>query len=131
MKAMNPASIGLTNGEFAHASSRSHRLRNHYEQNAAARKVIDFVASWELGRDEAKLFPSIVENLLDHDPSTLLADYESCIYTGPSESAVARPARPDPPIDRQHRAHARILLCLLDPRLLRARTKIGIRARYP
>jgi hypothetical protein len=37
MKATNPASIDLTNGEFAHAKSRSHRLRNHYEQNAGTR----------------------------------------------------------------------------------------------
>ena len=60
MKATNPASIDLTNGEFAHANWRSHRLRNRYEQNVATREVIDFVASWELGGDNAKLFPSIV-----------------------------------------------------------------------
>jgi starch phosphorylase len=43
------------------------------------REVIDFVASGALGRGERDLFRPIVENLLDHDPFLLLADYQAYI----------------------------------------------------
>jgi hypothetical protein len=48
MNATNPASIDLTNGEFAHAKSHSQRLRNHYEQNAATRTAPVAGSSWTI-----------------------------------------------------------------------------------
>ncbi len=58
---------------------RGYRPRDYYNQNATVREVIDFIASGALGRGDHDLFRPIVENLVDHDPFLLLADYPSYI----------------------------------------------------
>ena len=78
--------------------ARGYRPRDHYEQNATLREVIDFIASGALGRGDAELFRPIVENLLDHDPFLLLADYQAYIDAQDTrERALARPAGVDAP----------------------------------
>jgi glycogen phosphorylase len=59
----------VRNGPFSSTT----RIR----QNAALREVIDFIASRALGRGDVELFRPIVENLLNHDPFLLLADYQA------------------------------------------------------
>jgi starch phosphorylase len=71
--------FGLTAAEVAQVKARGYHPRDHYEQNAALREVIDFIASGELGRGDAELFHPIVENLLNHDPFLLLADYQAYV----------------------------------------------------
>jgi starch phosphorylase len=71
--------FGLTAAEVAEVKSDGYRPRDYYEQNAALREVIDFIASGALSRGDVELFRPIVENLLDHDPFLLLADYQSYI----------------------------------------------------
>ncbi|MGV3531264.1 MAG: glycogen/starch/alpha-glucan phosphorylase, partial [Chthoniobacteraceae bacterium] len=71
--------FGLSAPEVAEVKARGYRPRDHYEQNAALREVIDFIASGELANGDTDLFRPIVENLLDHDPFLLLADFESYI----------------------------------------------------
>jgi glucan phosphorylase len=90
MSATNPASLGLTAGEVADVKSRGYRLCDHYEQNAALCEVIDFVGSWEIRRNNAALFRPITENLLDHDPFLLLADYGAYIDAQDRVSALWR-----------------------------------------
>ena len=70
--------FGLTAAEVAEVRARGYRPRDHYEQNTTLREVIDFIASGALGGD-ADLVRPIVENLLDHDPFLLLADYQAYI----------------------------------------------------
>jgi starch phosphorylase len=41
--------------------------------------VIDFIASGVLGQGDHELFRPIVDNLLEHDPFLLLADYQGYI----------------------------------------------------
>ena len=53
-------------------------------------KCIDFIASGALGRGDAELFRPIVENLLDHDPFLLLADYQAYIDAQERVSALWR-----------------------------------------
>jgi glycogen phosphorylase len=53
--------------------------RDHYEQNATLREVIDFIATGALSSGDTELFRPIVENLLNHDPFLLLADYQAYI----------------------------------------------------
>ena len=60
MNATNSASFDVAAAAVADVKSRGYRPRDHYEQNAA-------------------LFRPIVENLLDHDPFLLLADYQAYI----------------------------------------------------
>jgi len=71
--------FGLTADEVVSVKGRGYRPRDHYEQNATLREVIDFMDSGELGRGDRELFNPIVENLLDHDPFLLLADYQAYI----------------------------------------------------
>jgi starch phosphorylase len=82
--------FGLTAVDVAEVRARGYRPRDHYEQNAALREVIDFIASGVLARGDAELFRPIVENLLDHDPFLLLADYQAYIDAQERVSALWR-----------------------------------------
>jgi starch phosphorylase len=52
------------------------------------REVIDFIASGAVGDGGSELFRPIVENLLDHDPFLLLADYQAYIDAQDRVSAL-------------------------------------------
>jgi glycogen phosphorylase len=80
--------FGLTAPEVAELKARGYRPRDFYEENSALREVIDFVASGALGRGDRELFRPIVENLLDHDPFLLLADYQAYIDAQERVSAL-------------------------------------------
>ena len=82
--------FGLTAAEVGEVRSRGYRARDHYEQNATLREVIDFIASGALSGGGDELFRPIVENLLDYDPFLLLADYQSYIDTQERVSALWR-----------------------------------------
>ncbi|HEY5992214.1 MAG TPA: glycogen/starch/alpha-glucan phosphorylase [Candidatus Udaeobacter sp.] len=82
--------FGLTAEEVEKLKARGYRSRDYYEQNSALREVIDFVASGALGRGDRDLFRPIVENLLDHDPFLLFADYQSYIDAQERVSALWR-----------------------------------------
>ncbi|HZJ16519.1 MAG TPA: glycogen/starch/alpha-glucan phosphorylase [Chthoniobacteraceae bacterium] len=85
--------FGLTAAEVAEVRARGYRPRDHYEQNAALREVIEFVASGALGNGDTELFRPIVENLLDHDPFLLLADYQAYIDAQDRVSALWKDPR--------------------------------------
>jgi starch phosphorylase len=82
--------FGLTAAEVADAKARGYHPREHYEQDATLREVMDFIASGALGQGDAELFRPIVENLLDHDPFLLLADFQSYIDAQDRVSALWR-----------------------------------------
>ena len=73
--------------------SRGYRPRDLYEQNSTLGEVIDFIASGALSSGDVELFRPIVENLLNHDPFLLLADYQSYIDTQEQVSALWRDPR--------------------------------------
>jgi len=81
--------FGLTAPEVAEVRTRGYRPRDYYEQNATLRGVIDFMAGGELGGDP-ELFRPIVENLLNHDPFLLLADYQAYLDAQERVSALWR-----------------------------------------
>ena len=56
-----------------------YRPRDHYEQNATLREVIDFIAAARSAAAIPSCSGPIVENLLNHDPFLLLADYQADI----------------------------------------------------
>jgi starch phosphorylase len=82
--------FGLTSEEVEKVKAAAYRPRDYYEKNSALREVIDFMASDALGRDDRNLFHPIVENLLDHDPFLLLADYQAYIDAQERVSALWR-----------------------------------------
>jgi starch phosphorylase len=82
--------FGLITEEVAKVKAGGYRPRDYYEKNSALREVIDFIASGALGRGDRELFRPIVENLLDHDPFLLLADYQAYIDAQERVSALWR-----------------------------------------
>ena len=80
--------FGLSAAEVGELKSRGYRARDHYEQHAALREAIDFIASGALGGGDVELFRPLVENLLDHDPFLLLADYQNYIAAQERVSAL-------------------------------------------
>ena len=71
--------FGLNAAEVGELKSRGYRPRDYYGENATLREAIDFIASGALSRGDVELFRPVIENLLDHDPFLLLADYQSYI----------------------------------------------------
>jgi starch phosphorylase len=69
--------FGLTAAEVTEVKTRGYLPRDYYDQNATLREVIDFIACGTLGNGDTELFRPIVENLLNHDPFLLLADYQA------------------------------------------------------
>ncbi len=82
--------FGLTAMQVAELKARGYRPRDHYNQNETLREVIDFIATGALARGDTELFRPIVENLLDHDPFLLFADYQPYIDAQERVSALWR-----------------------------------------
>jgi starch phosphorylase len=80
--------FGLTAGEVAERQARGYRPREIYEQNAALREVLDFIASGALAGGDKHLFRPLVDNLLWSDPFLVLADYQA--YVDCQEQVSAR-----------------------------------------
>jgi starch phosphorylase len=80
--------FGLSATEVVELKERGYRPREYYERNAALREVIDFIGSGAPEHGDAQLFRPIVENLLDHDPFLLLADYQAYIDAQERVSAL-------------------------------------------
>jgi starch phosphorylase len=86
--------FGLTVEEVEKLKARGYRPRDHYEQNATLRDVIDFIASGTLAGGDCQLFRPIVENLLNDDPFLLLADYQAYIDAQERVSALWHDPQP-------------------------------------
>ncbi len=71
--------FGLTADEVNDLRAKGYYPRSYYEQNPLLREAIDQIASGHFSKGDAELFRPVVENLLDHDPYLLLADYQSYI----------------------------------------------------
>ncbi len=71
--------FGLTAGEVEDLKSRGYSPRGYYESNPHLREAIDQIRSGHFSRGDGELFRPLVDNLLDHDPFLLLADYQSYI----------------------------------------------------
>ena len=70
------------------ASPRLPAAARFYEQNAALREVLDFIASGALADGDIDLFRPLVDNLLWSDPFLVLADYQA--YVDCQEQVSAR-----------------------------------------
>ena len=82
--------FGLTAPEVQERKSRGHRPRDYYEQNAALREVLDFIAGGALAGGDVHLFRPLVDNLLYDDPFLVLADYEAYVAAQDAVSATWR-----------------------------------------
>jgi len=71
--------FGLTAGEVHDLKAKGYHPRDYYEQNMLLREVIDQIGSGHFSQGDAELFRPLLDNLLNHDPYLLLADYQSYI----------------------------------------------------
>ena len=69
--------FGLTAEEVEGLKARGYRPREYYERSPLLREALDFIASGALCGGEPGLFHPLVENLLEHDPFLVLADFDS------------------------------------------------------
>ena len=71
--------FGLTVEQVTELRSHGYRPRDYYEQNSILREVLDLIGSGALSDGDKELFQPIVNNLVEHDPFFLLADYQSYV----------------------------------------------------
>jgi glycogen phosphorylase len=69
--------FGLDAAEVAALTAHGYSPRQYYESNAGLQEVIDFVASGALAAGDRSVFQPVVENLLQHDPFLVLADFQA------------------------------------------------------
>jgi glycogen phosphorylase len=71
--------FGLTAEQVEAVKGRGYHPREVCQQNAELQDVLDYIASGALAGGDANLFRPLVDNLLEHDPFLVLADYASYI----------------------------------------------------
>ncbi len=71
--------FGLTVEEVLGLRAKGYTPRSFYESNANLREAIDQIRSGHFAKGDKELFAPLVDNLLNHDPFLLLADYQSYI----------------------------------------------------
>ena len=69
--------FGLTESEISEKQRRGYRPRDHYEQNAELKAVLDLIYSGFFEPEQPDLFKPLVQSLLDSDPYFLLADFQT------------------------------------------------------
>lgn len=73
--------FGLTTPEVAKMKASGYKPRDYYHQNADLKQVLDMIGNGFFCMQEPHRYQAIVDNLLNHDPYLLLADYASYIAT--------------------------------------------------
>jgi starch phosphorylase len=71
--------FGLTTEEVHDLQRTGYRPRSIYEKNERLREVIDLIAGGFFSQEDPALFRPLTDNLLDHDPYMLLADFDAYV----------------------------------------------------
>ena len=71
--------FGLTTDGVHALQAGGYRPRDRYQDNADLKSALDLIASGHFSRGNRDLFRPLVDNLLNHDPFLVLADFESYI----------------------------------------------------
>ncbi len=82
--------FGLTAQEVLDLKAKGYVPRSFYDSNEELREDIDQVRSGYFSKGKADLFEPLIDNLLNHDPFLLLADYQSYIDCQEQVSAAYR-----------------------------------------
>ncbi|OSM07282.1 glycogen/starch/alpha-glucan phosphorylase [Magnetofaba australis] len=69
--------FGMTAEEVVHLKTNGYHPRHYYDGNAELRAAMDLIASGYFSHGEADVFKPLIDNLLEHDPFMVLADYEA------------------------------------------------------
>jgi starch phosphorylase len=71
--------FGLTADDVQALKEKGYQPRSFYDANASLREAIDQIRLGYFSRGDKSLFAPLIDNLLEHDPFLLLADYQSYI----------------------------------------------------
>jgi glycogen phosphorylase len=71
--------FGLTAVEVSALKAGGYHPRAYYESNPELKEVLDLIGSGFFSPQQPELFQPLVQNLLNHDPFMLLADYASYV----------------------------------------------------
>jgi starch phosphorylase len=71
--------FGLTADQVQSRIAEGYRPRTVYESNPFLREIIDGLGSGQFSHGDRSLFRPILDQLLDHDPYLLFADYQSYV----------------------------------------------------
>jgi starch phosphorylase len=71
--------FGLSADEVQTRIAEGYRPRTIYESNPFLREIIDGLGSGQFSHGDRSLFRPILDQLLDHDPYLLFADYQSYV----------------------------------------------------
>ncbi len=71
--------FGLNVQQVMDLKLRGYKPRDFYQRNENLRLVMDFIAFGALADGDTELFRPLVENLLNHDPFLVLADYQAYV----------------------------------------------------
>jgi starch phosphorylase len=82
--------FGLTAAGVDSLKAAGYRPRDQYEQNETLRDAIDLIGSGALAGGDKDLFRPLVDNLLNHDPFLVLADYQAYVDCQEQVSALWR-----------------------------------------
>ncbi|NTW58181.1 MAG: hypothetical protein HGA43_03330, partial [Nitrospirae bacterium] len=82
--------FGLTVEDVLGLKAKGYAPRSYYESNPHLREAIDQIGSGHFSRGDKGLFAPLIDNLLNHDPFLLLADYQSYIDCQDRVSAAYR-----------------------------------------
>ncbi len=80
--------FGLNAEQAADLKLLGYKPRDYYQRNDNLRLVMDFIAFGALADGDTELFRPLVENLLNHDPFLVMADYQSYVETQDQVSAL-------------------------------------------
>jgi starch phosphorylase len=69
--------FGLTADEVAEVQARGYRPRDFYDADPILRGAFDAIASGIFSNGDRRLFQPLIDQLLDHDPFLVLADFAS------------------------------------------------------
>jgi glycogen phosphorylase len=71
--------FGQTAEEVLDLQRRGYRPRDYYENNPVLREVLDAIGAGEFSPDAPKVFQPLIDNLLNHDPFMVLADFQAYV----------------------------------------------------
>jgi starch phosphorylase len=69
--------FGLSAPEVYRIKAQGYRPRDHYENNAELRQVIDLIQDGFFSRGDTQVFKPLIDNLLNSDPFLVLADFQA------------------------------------------------------
>ncbi len=71
--------FGMTTDQVHELRQAGYQPREHYERNASLKSALDLIASGHFSKGDASLFRPLVDDLINHDPYFVLADFQSYV----------------------------------------------------